>query len=98
MPIPMVDLAALRAEAGTRREVFEAEVRAIDPALTQWSWFRALETAKGRACRTNDDMTHDAALVASAKIRTAYDAYIVALHAFYLARDGANGFLGGYGL
>lgn len=74
---------------------FQATVRAIAPHLTEFDWYRARAAQRGELGRHNDDKTFDVELSESAAIESAHDAYIRALHAFYEARDGASGFLGG---
>lgn len=91
----MATLAALRAAF----EVAEASLLAtIDrefPGRNDWDWLRAVAHMDGENTRRNDDTSDDAALAGSPAIRAAWDDYMVKLHAFYLARDGKGGVLGG---
>lgn len=70
----------------------------------QWTWHRAVAAIEGKvpgdriSTRRNEDTSRDAELAGNAEIRDAWNRYIVALHAYYLLRDGPNGALGGRGL
>lgn len=50
--------------------------------VSRWDYYRAVEC--GEKCPQS--------------VHTACDAYLTALHAYFLARDGARGFLGSRGL
>ena len=87
-------LNVLRLEANEKRFAFEALVPAKFPGLNHWHWHRALAAIRGENVRRNDDQSQDAALAADSEIKAASDSYLTALHAYYRARDGENGFLG----
>jgi hypothetical protein len=89
-----LDLHALRTTSEEKRQAFEASIAANFPGLNRWHWSRACAAIRGENVRRNDDQSQDAALAADEDIRTAHDAYIAALHAYYRARDGEGGFLG----
>ena len=89
-------LALLKHKAEKLRREFEALVSAKHPGRDQWDWYRALEHAKPNPIgRANPDRSRDAELVADRELAKAHDAYIAALHAYYRARDGEHGVLGG---
>ena len=94
----MNDLTALRADADDKLIGLICLVAEKFPGRTKWDWSRACAATRGENVRRNDDQSDDAALAADTDLRAAHDAYIAALHAFYAARDGAGGFLGGRGL
>jgi hypothetical protein len=94
----MSDLTILRDRSRRLHARFLAEIRAINPTFNEYHWYRAVSAAQGENVRRNDDTSFDAALASSEAIRSAHDAYIYSLHAFYYARDGEYGFLGGEGL
>jgi hypothetical protein len=73
----------------------DATIARLFPGANRWTWFRALSRINGTIGRHNEDTSRDADLAASAEIKVAYDVYINAIHAFYRARDGEHGFLGG---
>ena len=71
----------------TLRARLDAASSAFDAAcrphfVNRWDYYRAVECGQSAP-----QSVHDAA-----------DAYLAATHAFYRARDGENGFLGGRGL
>lgn len=76
------DLATLRAAADAACAAFDTACRGSF-ADRRWGYYRAVE-GDGRGVT---DAMHAAA-----------DAYLAALHTFYLARDGERGFLGARGL
>lgn len=91
-------LKEIRATAETAQAHFENTVASLFPGADKWHWFRALARINGGIGRHNDDTSRDEDLAASSEIREAHDAYTTAIHAFYLARDGEHGVLGGRGL
>ena len=88
-------LTEMRDEAHRLNESFLEAVRRVRPDFGAYHWYRALSASRGENVRRNTDTSCDAALASSVEIRAAHDAYIVALHAFYRARDGEGGVLGG---
>jgi hypothetical protein len=76
----------------------DGTIARLFPGADRWTWFRALSRINGTIGRHNDDTSRDEALAASAEIKVAYDVYLKAIHAFYRARDGERGFLGGRGM
>lgn len=80
------------------RRHFLATIHRLFPGMGEYHWYRALTHMRGQIGRRNDDTSHDEALAASKEIEEAHDAFIKALHAFYRARDGERGFLGGKGV
>lgn len=95
----MNQLTALRAEKDRLWAEFIRQLEERYPGLTQHHWYRA-RGAYGASPvdRRNADTSNDEALVKDEALATAHDAYLIALHAFYGARDGANGVLGSRGL
>ena len=93
-----MQLNTARSEFEQKHKVFETLVAERFPGNDEWHWLRAVAHINGDNCRRNDDTSQDAAMAADADIRAAWDAYIKALHAFYLLRDGPNGVLGGRSL
>jgi hypothetical protein len=89
----MSNLNEMRRSWEEKRAAFIAAIKAIDPSLEDYHWFRALSNVKGDGnLRKNDDQTYDNALANSTEIERAFDDYILALHAFYRARDGEGKF------
>ena len=68
------------------------------PDATIWHWYRACSAIKGEIGRRNEDQSDDAAMAADEQIDRAFESYLTKLHAFYRARDGEHGVLGGRGL
>lgn len=89
----MTNLAALRATHETALRDFESLLESHFPGADKATWFRACSAIRGENTRRNDD-TSRVALATDTELSTAWDAYIVKLHAFYAARDGSHGFLG----
>jgi len=81
-------------EVATRAERhFETVLREKYPRADRFAWFRACESKREGIADTFDrDMANDL------QIKQAWDVYVGALHAFYRARDGEGGVLGGRGL
>lgn len=75
----------LRREAERAEKAFDAAVKFHRPSADRWEWYRAHQNPE----------TFSREFGQAPEIIAAHDAYIRALHAFYFARDGANGFLGG---
>ena len=94
----MVNLGSLHGIADHKRQEFERLVAAKFPGRDHWHWTRACAAIRGDNVRRNDDQSDDVALADDAEIRAAWETYTGALHAFYRARDGERGFLGGRGL
>jgi hypothetical protein len=94
----VASLETLYLEYQARQTEFQNTVARLFPDKDEWHWQRACARIDGHACRRNDDTSQDQAMADNAEIRAAWDAYIKALHAFYLLRDGPNGVLGGRGL
>ncbi len=92
------ELAALRTATDSARASFEAAIARNFPGADEWQWQRAVAHIAGENVRRNDDTSCDAALAGCVDIGAAWDCYMTALHAFYLARDGAGGVLGSRGL
>lgn len=88
-------LTALKIAADAAHVAFTSAVDRLFPGATEWDWLRAVSYGNGENVCRNDDTSRDAHLAASAEIRAAWDAYLRELHAYYLLRDGPNGFLGG---
>lgn len=88
---------ALRFEADELLAKFHAALQKAFPGRSEWDWKRAVAAAAGQSARRNDDTTQDEALASDPEIKAAWDAYITALHAYYRARFGDNGVLGGKG-
>ena len=88
-------LADLRADFALKRQLWLDLIPAKFPGRESWDWLRACAAARGENVRRNDDTSQDAAMAEDSDIRAAHDAYISAVHAFYRARDGEGGFLGG---
>ncbi len=65
------------------------------PGATIWHWYRACSAMRGENTRSNVDTSHDMARASDEQIQDAFDSYITKLHAFYRARDGEHGVLGG---
>ncbi len=83
----------LREVASNAERIFETILRDKYPMADRFTWFRASEAeCKGVADKFDRDMANDS------QIKLAYCVYMEALHAFYRARDGERGFLGGRGL
>ena len=86
-------LSLLREIASDAERKFETVLREKYPRADRFVWFRACESERnGVADRFEREMATDP------DIRRAHDAYIKAIHAFYRARDGESGVLGGRGL
>lgn len=90
-----VSLETLRAAYKATEALFHGAIEAEFPGRTEWDWYRACSHMEGENVRRNDDTTHDAAMYASATIKAAWDRFMADLHAFYRARDGEGGVLGG---
>ena len=86
-------LFSLRQDAESARSYFRSLLD--DRRADEWTWFRAVDAMKGHAGRRNEDTSRDDELAADPDVRAAHDEYIRRLHAFYLARDGEGGVLGG---
>lgn len=83
----------LREVATNAERIFETVLREKYPRADKFTWYRACEAERlGRA----DEF--DRKMATNVQICAAHDAYIDALHAFYRARDGEHGVLGGRGL
>lgn len=82
-------LRPLRAAAAAAEANFETVLRQYYPRADRFTFYRASEAATaGTADKWDREMA------TNPDIRAAHDAYIAALHAFYLVRDGAAGVLG----
>ena len=88
-------LSMLKANFESKRKEWLDLIPAKFPGRESWDWLRACAAARGENVRRNDDTSQDEAMAADVEIRAAHDAYISAVHAFYRARDGEGGFLGG---
>ena len=89
-------LIRLKHTADETRVHFETLVFARHLGCDKWDWYRAVEHAKPNPIgRPNTDRSRDAALAGDRELASAHDAYIAALHAYYRARDGEHGVLGG---
>lgn len=77
------NLSRLREIADAAEAAFDAECRAAF-ADGRWGYYRAMEGVDG-----GKGLTH--------AMHKACDAYLVAVHNFYHARDGDRGFLGARG-
>ena len=75
-------LSELKANADHAKEAFEAAAYVVY-AGGIWDFYRECERCEGNV---------------SPSLLMLYDAYISALHAFYLARDGERGVLGSRGI
>jgi hypothetical protein len=82
-------LTELWESARTAQEAFEAVLRSHYPQADQWTFYRA-----DVAVRAGTADKREAGMAADTVVCAAHDDYITALHRFYLARDGACGFLG----
>jgi hypothetical protein len=92
-------LACMKERAERLRQEHESLVARKFPGRDHYDWSRAVDNAgPNPIARQNDDTSDDAAMVADSEIKESWDSYIKALHAFYLARDGAGGVLGSRGL
>lgn len=86
------------------RQDFEAAHTAFKTLLAErygvddFTWYRADAAINGQNCRRNEDTSRDAELAADKDVYAAHEEYLRLLHAFYLARDGEGGVLGGRGL
>jgi hypothetical protein len=92
------NLAQLRASHESAYAAFNAAIAAAFPGYDEWHYFRACSAIAGENCRRNDDTSHDAELAAHPGIDAAWSDYRDKLHAYYRARDGEGGVLGGRGL
>ncbi len=93
-----MNLATLKTDFEAGRQIWRELIPAKFPGRGEWDWQRACAAVRGDNVRRNDDTSQDEAMAADPEIRAAHDAYISALHAFYRARDGEGGFLGGKGV
>lgn len=93
----VLDLRQMRLAFESARLEWLAAIAREFPGMSEWHWYRACSAINGENCRRNDDTSHDKALASSHAIKAAHSVYIEKLHAFYRARDGERGFLGGRG-
>ncbi|KQO69519.1 hypothetical protein ASF22_02610 [Methylobacterium sp. Leaf87] len=90
-----VSLQDLRTTYQAAEAQFHAAIATAFPGYDEWHYFRACSHVAGDNCRRNDDTSRDAELAAHPIIESAWQDFIAKLHAFYRARDGEGGVLGG---
>lgn len=84
-----ITLATLCATAAAAEAAFETVLRDYYPRADRWTFYRAAEALSDGTADTWDwEMASNPAIVA------AHAEYVRAIHAFYVARDGAAGVLG----
>ncbi len=88
-----IELNALREKARLLELVFDDECAKVN--CDKWTWYRACAAATGHVGQKNNDTSRDIELSENEIIKSAHYSYIKALHAFYKARDGEGGVLGG---
>lgn len=89
-----MSLSDLRDAADNAKAAFDTKLEQAFPGHTEWHWYRAVAHVAGENCRRNDVTSLDIPLATNADLHAAHCLWIMKLHEFYRARDGAHGFLG----
>ncbi len=74
---------------------FKSLIRQKVKGATEYTWYRARAAFNGENVRRNTDTSHDFILAFDKEIENANNDYLAKLHAFFRARDGEHGVLGG---